>query len=123
MNANKVWTYPGDTMVDKLTRAMLTYRQHLQDRDPEACVDIDSMLASDHQVAAKLPTLAPLELDEFMSDRDVAHLVGVSDATVRVWASRGLINRHTAPDGSTRYLVREVMDMYRRRRLRLAGNA
>lgn len=46
--------------------------------------------------------------EAFMSDRDIANLLNVSDSTVRSWASRGQITRHTAEDGSTVFLASEV---------------
>jgi hypothetical protein len=55
--------------------------------------------------------LAPVEpdnLDDYMSDKDIAAIVGVADSTIRSWAHRGAIKRHTADDGSTVYLAREV---------------
>lgn len=48
------------------------------------------------------------DLDAYMSDKDIANLVGVSDSTVRSWASRGQVTRHTAEDGSTVFLASEV---------------
>lgn len=117
----KVWTYPGDTLSDKLVRLMLTYRQALQDRDAPACQLIDTIAKQDPQTAAKLPDQAPLHMDDLMSDKDVAVLIGVAESTVRKWASRGLIKRHTHDDGSTAFLVAEVVEMMRSRRLRAAG--
>ncbi|OBK92397.1 hypothetical protein A5646_03590 [Mycobacterium sp. 1245499.0] len=46
--------------------------------------------------------------EAFMSDRDIANMLNVSDSTVRSWASRGQITRHTAEDGSTVFLASEV---------------
>jgi hypothetical protein len=57
--------------------------------------------------------LAPVEpdnLDDYMTDKEISALVGVSDATVRSWASRGHIERHSADDGSTTFLAREVWE-------------
>jgi hypothetical protein len=55
--------------------------------------------------------LAPVEpdnLDDYMTDKDIAALVCVTDSTIRSWAHRGHITRHTADDGSTVYHAREV---------------
>lgn len=56
-----------------------------------------AILESEHDPAA-----------EYLSDRDVAILVGVADSTIRSWAKRGHITRHIADDGSARYLATEV---------------
>ena len=45
-----------------------------------------------------------------MSDKDIAALIGVSESTVRSWASRGHIERHTDDDGATVFLAREVWE-------------
>ncbi|WP_156749638.1 hypothetical protein [Mycobacterium sp. E1747] len=50
----------------------------------------------------------PQPPEAFMSDKDIANLLNVSDSTVRSWASRGQIQRHTADDGSTVFLASEV---------------
>lgn len=47
---------------------------------------------------------------EFMTDNDIAALIGVSDSTVRAWATRGHITRHTSDDGSALFHAREVRD-------------
>ncbi|TDO18149.1 hypothetical protein EV580_1331 [Mycobacterium sp. BK086] len=48
---------------------------------------------------------------EFMSDKDIAALVGVAPATVRSWAFRGHISKPiTADDGSSLYLASEVYE-------------
>jgi hypothetical protein len=52
----------------------------------------------------------PPNLDDHMSDKDIATIVGVAPATIRKWASQGHIERHTADDGSTTFLAREVWD-------------
>lgn len=48
--------------------------------------------------------------DQLMTDKDIAALIGVSDSTVRSWASRGLIARHTVDDGSVLFEAREVWE-------------
>jgi hypothetical protein len=50
------------------------------------------------------------EADALLSDKDVANLVGVSDSTIRSWASRGVIRRQTAEDGSTVFAASEVWE-------------
>jgi hypothetical protein len=48
--------------------------------------------------------------DDYMTDKDIAALAGVAVNTIRSWASRGHITRHTADDGSTLYLAAEVWE-------------
>lgn len=120
MPEQNVWRYThrAETLVTKLTNMMLSYRLLLQHTAPELCAQLDAEASKDPQLAAKLMDQAPLHMDDLMSDKDIACLVGVADSTVRKWASDGLINRHIAQDGSTAFLVQEVWDMLRNRRLR-----
>jgi transcription elongation factor Elf1 len=46
--------------------------------------------------------------DAKVSDKDAANLIGVSDSTIRNWASKGAITRHTADDGSVVFDAGEV---------------
>lgn len=48
------------------------------------------------------------EIDAYMSDKEIADLIGVADSTVRSRATRGQITRHTADDGSITFLASEV---------------
>ncbi|MEH3135372.1 MAG: hypothetical protein PGN30_10270 [Mycolicibacterium neoaurum] len=48
--------------------------------------------------------------EELMTDKDIAALIGVSDSTVRVWATRGRITRHPGDDGAVLFNAREVWD-------------
>lgn len=50
------------------------------------------------------------EADAMVSDKDAGNLVGVSDSTIRNWASKGAITRHTADDGSVVFAAGEVWD-------------
>lgn len=50
------------------------------------------------------------EADLMVSDKDAGNLVGVSDSTIRNWASKGAITRHTADDGSVLFSASEVWD-------------
>lgn len=106
-------------MMDLVKRLLLTYRLALQDRDPEACEQIDKLARENPHLCAVI-TLAPLDVDELLSAADLAHLVGVEENTPRVWAARGDIMKYTAEDGSPRYLVSEVVEMMKKRRLRRA---
>lgn len=50
------------------------------------------------------------DLDAYLADKDIANLIGVSDSTVRSWASRGQITRHITEDGATVFLASEVWE-------------
>jgi hypothetical protein len=47
--------------------------------------------------------------DLLMSDNELAAYLSVADSTIRSWATRGHITRHTADDGSTLYNAAEVI--------------
>lgn len=70
------------------------------------CTDIPASVWAE---TVLIPT-EPDNLDDYMSDKDIAALVRVSDSTIRVWASRGHITRHIADDGSTVFHAREVWE-------------
>lgn len=72
-------------------------------------LDCTDVLASDF-VSAILTTAEEPDDDAYLSDKDIATLVGVSDSTVRSWASRGRITRHTADDGTITFHAREVWE-------------
>lgn len=75
------------------------------------CTDVSASAFAATVLSADLP-----DPDEFMSDKDIANLVGVSASTIRVWAHREAgkeapaITRHVDDDGATVFLVREVWD-------------
>jgi hypothetical protein len=74
------------------------------------CTDVSA--AEFAQTVVNTEDIEPSE-DEYMSDKDIAILVGVSPGTVRSWASRQAISRHTAEDGSTLFNAREVWEYAR----------
>lgn len=76
-----------------------------------ACTDVSASVFAATVLTAEMP-----DLDEYMSDKDIAAMLAVADSTVRVWASRGAITRHVADDGSTVFLAREVWEYARGRR-------
>jgi predicted site-specific integrase-resolvase len=54
------------------------------------------------------PTPTNPDPDAKVSDKDAANLIGVSDSTIRNWASKGAITRHTADDGSVVFDAGEI---------------
>ena len=69
------------------------------------CTDVSASAFAATVLADEIP-----EEDAYMSDKDIAALVGVGDSTIRTWATRGLITRHAADDGSTVFHAREVWE-------------
>lgn len=106
--------------MDLVKRLMLTYRQALQDRDPEACGQIDKLALEEPKLWPFIPSMQPLNMDDLLPAADIAQLVGVDANTPRVWAARGDITKYTAEDGSPRYLVSEVVELMKKRRQRRA---
>lgn len=115
-----VWTYPG-SLTDMVKALMLTYRQALLDRDPEACERIDARAHENPRLAALLPTYAPYDPEELVNDQDAAHLAGLAPATIRKWASDGIIDRYTGADGTRMYKLGEIQNVKHRQRTRKAS--
>lgn len=119
----KVHVYPGDTLEDRLVRAVESYRKIAEEEAPERCYALDAEIRKDHHLCARIITQPGVraELDQFLSAADMAMLCGVDQNTPRVWAARGEITRYCAEDGSPRYLVSEVRDMQVKQRKRRAA--
>lgn len=111
-----VWQYPGDSLLDMLKRLMITYRQALHDRDPDMCATIDQQANGNPRLAALIPTFAPYDADDLVSDADAAHMAGLSPVTIRRWATEGRIERYLGEDGSRRYKLGEVFDVKQQQR-------
>lgn len=113
---NNVWVYPGDTLMDMVKALLLTYRQALHDRDPDMCERIDTHALQNPRLEAFIPTQAPFNKDELITDLDAAHLAELSPITIRRWASEGKIQRYCADDGGRRYKLGEIFDVKQQQR-------
>lgn len=67
------------------------------------CTDIPASV-----FAQSVLTYTLHDTESFMSDRDLAPIVGVSESTIRSWASQGLIGKHIAADGARVFHAQEV---------------
>lgn len=109
--------------MDIVKRLLLSYRQALLDRDPEACADLDKQAHADPRISVLIPTHAPYDPDELFNDQDTAHLTHLAPATIRKWASDGLIERHVGEYGQRLYRIGEVQAVKQRQRLGRAARA
>lgn len=112
-----IWVKEDEMERDKLQKQLDTERKRrelaewcLAEREWQFGLALDCTDISAAEFAKTVLTSTAPDNDALLSDRDVAAYVGVSDSTVRSWASRGHISRHTAADGSTLFLAREVWE-------------
>lgn len=104
-------------------RLMIAYRQALADRDPDMCQRIDAQAHHNPRLSALLPTYAPYDPDELLTDLDAAHLAELSPVTIRRWASEDRINRYVGADGGRRYRLGEILDVKQQQRHARAKHA
>lgn len=117
-NLTLIWVKEDEMEREKLQKQLETEKARrelvewlLAKRDWQLSLALDCPDVSASAFAATV--LAEGETPDahaYMSDKDIANLIGVSDSTVRSWASRGQITRHTADDGSTVFLASEVWE-------------
>lgn len=112
-----IWVKEDEMEREKLQKQLDTERKRremaewlLAKREWEFSLALDCPDVSAAEFAATVLASTAPDNDAYMSDKDIAAYVGVSDSTVRAWASRGHITRHTAEDGSTMFLAREVWE-------------
>lgn len=115
-NLTLIWVKEDEMERDKLQKQLDTEKARrelvewlLAKREWQITLALDCPDVSAAEFAATILTDADTpDADAYMSDKDIANLIGVSDSTVRSWASRGQITRHTADDGTTLFLASEV---------------
>jgi hypothetical protein len=116
-------TREGETrlVADSYRSALHRIAQSWSD-DPAADLQNVDRFWHDHGVHWPVPTPQPVEIDAWMSAADIvvhlAHLTTFTARDVRDWHYRGRISSETAPDGSPRYNVGEVLGYLTRRRKR-----
>lgn len=116
------WPFPEDTQRERDRKIAQAYRAALLDTDPARCRELDER-AQELGQGWVAPKLSTMDLDEELRAVDLEELVGIPAATIRKWASRGLIEQRTRADGAPVYLVREVVDHCAEARRRRAGRA
>lgn len=115
-NLTKIWVREDEMEREKLQKQLDTERSRrelaewlLAKREWQLTLALD---CTDVSAAAYAATVLAEpdhpEADAYLTDRDVANLVGISESTVRSWATRGQITRHTGEDGSVTFLASEV---------------
>jgi len=84
------------------------YRARLDRIDPDGCAELDA----DFRAAGErwaVPEILHVDLDGFLSARDMAEFLHVSKQVVWQWAYRGHLTRHATPSGKVEYSVREAL--------------
>lgn len=100
-----------------------TYRTKLQIADPDTCARLDQQARATGQhwlLPIEIPEAADGDegLDAELTAADIENILRIPANTIRQWAKRGLLPQHTAPDGSPRYRVAEVLACQSRRYIR-----
>lgn len=115
-NLTLIWVRDDEMEREKLQKQLDTEKERrelaewlLAKREWQLALALDCTDVSASAFAATILTDPDIpDADAYLSDKDIANFVGVSDSTVRSWASRGQITRHTDGDGATVYLASEV---------------
>lgn len=103
------WPIPGDSELDKARRIAMDYRNELFRLAPAHCEELDAQARRLGQ-GWVTPQIAYVDLDSFLSARDMADLLGVAVTTVYQWASRGHLDRNRDRNGRTVYWVRQAVN-------------
>lgn len=116
------WPWPRDSREDRAKRVALSYR-HAMEAFAEEHVDVAGALRTLDDRWSELgagwvrPTLAPLDLDEWLPAAQMGDLFHQEAKTVREWGRRGNV-RVEVFAGLQHYNVGDVVAYQRVRRLR-----
>lgn len=105
------WPHPGDTALDRARHIARTYRNELARLDPHRASVLD-----DAFVRYGEPWITPqpgeLDLNTTLPAPALSDYLGgdPTPATIRQWASRGHIPRHTDTNGRTVYRVGDILN-------------
>jgi hypothetical protein len=102
------WPYPGDSVLARARRVGQAYRARLHDADPDACAELDRLMAAWGQTWV-VPRAQLHDLDDWVGPTEAADLAAVDPAQLRVWRRRGRITGRQRADRSWEYRVRDVM--------------
>lgn len=117
------WPWRGDSAVDRARRVAQSYRAALADTDPARCAALDAEMTRLGQAWVK-PLLAQVELDDFVTLAEAAHLVGMTKDAVYKWtvhrgARAPMLDTRENDDGQITVCIRDVLRVnaeHRRRR-------
>lgn len=116
------WSFPADTPLERARAIARSYRAMLHAHAPERAAQLDRRaieLGQGWVAPTELPADAVEDaLDAELSAADIEHFWRIPASTIRAWATKGLLERRCAHDGSPRYLVRDVLDVQSRARRR-----
>lgn len=111
------------TALDEARGICLSYRRALHLENPERCAQLDEAaikLGQGWVAPVEIPEWAddPAVLDTELSSVDIEHFWRIPAATVRGWASKGLLEKRCKADGSPVYRLGDVFDCQARRAVR-----
>lgn len=116
------WPWPRDSREDRAKRVALSYRHLIEAivlgdvADPEAALLALDARWTELGAAWVRPTLAPLNLDDWLTGAQMAELFGQEPMTVYAWGRRGNV-RVRVISGLRRYNVGDVVAYQQKRRL------
>lgn len=119
------WPWPGDSALDRARRVARSYRETLLAEFPDACAALDRRLVDQLGQAWLVPTLATVDLDEWVTIGVAAEHVGLSEQGVYAWVYAGKIEARKGRDGRVRVQLGkalEVKALQRQRRARRAAS-
>lgn len=113
------WPWPRDSREDRAKRVALSYRHLVASVAPDALQALDDRWC-ELGAGWVRPTMAPLDLDDWLTAAEMADLFHQEPKTVYAWGRRGNV-RVQLSGGVRRYNVGDVVAYQRERRLRRTG--
>jgi hypothetical protein len=111
------WPYPGDSPLARARRIAHAYRARLRPADPEACAELDDLMARWGETWA-VPTIDLHDLDAWLTPAEAADFACVRPAQLRDWRRRGRLTGRQRHDGTWEYQARDVLQLLANTRTR-----
>lgn len=124
MTDQKVWKYSGDSREDRAKRVAESYRAlalriaHENVENPGYEVYRLDQAWMDNGCNWIVPTHAPLDLEGWLSAKDLAHMIGRAQRDIYDWHRRGHLEQRIEADGSPVYSVASAVAYNKQARLR-----
>lgn len=117
-----MWPWPGDSTLDRARRVAQSYRQALEDRDPNACHQLDSQFEKMGETWMS-PRILTLSTDDWVTVDEAAGLVEVTAQAVYQWVKAERIRHVVGTDRRIRVIVADLLMVQREQRQRRATRA
>lgn len=110
-----LWPWPEDDRFERRTRVARMYRDRLADLDATACAELDEIMnAYGQSWIIDGPYIPP---ETLLTEQQVAEWADVSRRTVQKWVERGHLERRINADQQIVYLLADLIDYQKRRRV------